>query len=528
MLRAYHVMKTYTQSSISFCADAASHAFSNLPPTFQHDMSYIIQYAPSRNCRCGYIAKGRLRIRQVEHTNVFLQWICWGCTPTSTLIEMQKQIENGINPVGIDKLSSTDKKRVYVAIANGSIPDEDVFVPTPEQETETNEREDEAEDEGKVEPVIGSPYRLRGRSRVEYEDEDEGKVEPVIGSPTYRLRGRSRVEYQDEDEGKVEPVIGSPTYRLRGRPRVECEDKDEGKVEPVIGSPTYRLRGRSRVEYADEDESKVEPVIGSPTYRLRGRSRTEYEGFGRLRGAEGDDDVENEEREGTELSTDASLFEPMDAPFSGASTDAPPMKKPRLFPRVGTQVRPKPRSAAPMSMGSFREQKTEGVSASPTAPMRRRGSQVPSSSNRSNTLEEAVSQFTSNNNTPVTDTPNSNPTRVEVYPSATKNYAFNGRTHNGEPTTPGPHPRPQTQPRIGKIPPKLPLLDFCLRYGLSPDLREKLEEMKIPGPHVLRLISDQSFEGKLQVGEVAELRDAEERWMEGVLTSCHGGYELDD
>ncbi|KAK7015190.1 hypothetical protein VNI00_019159 [Paramarasmius palmivorus] len=69
-----------------------------------------------------------------------------------------------------------------------------------------------------------------------------------------------------------------------------------------------------------------------------------------------------------------------------------------------------------------------------------------------------------------------------------------------------------------KSPPKLALADFCQKYEVPRNLQEKLEELQIEGAHGLRFISDTIFlSSKLSVGELALLRDAQERWMEECL-----------
>ncbi|KAL0566044.1 hypothetical protein V5O48_015971 [Marasmius crinis-equi] len=75
------------------------------------------------------------------------------------------------------------------------------------------------------------------------------------------------------------------------------------------------------------------------------------------------------------------------------------------------------------------------------------------------------------------------------------------------------------------LPPKMLLDDFCERYELTVDLRRKLEDMKVPGPHTLRLIRNESLEKQLEIGEIAELRDAEERWMEDLEQGESTGIE---
>ncbi|EEB94443.1 hypothetical protein MPER_06744 [Moniliophthora perniciosa FA553] len=66
-----------------------------------------------------------------------------------------------------------------------------------------------------------------------------------------------------------------------------------------------------------------------------------------------------------------------------------------------------------------------------------------------------------------------------------------------------------------RSPPKLALEDFCEKYALSQELQNKLKTLQIEGPHVLRFVSDDMFLGQnLTIGELAGLRDAQERWTE--------------
>jgi hypothetical protein len=55
---------------------------------------------------------------------------------------------------------------------------------------------------------------------------------------------------------------------------------------------------------------------------------------------------------------------------------------------------------------------------------------------------------------------------------------------------------------------------FVAQYDLSNDIQAKLASIHVAGPHVLSLISDTDLrgEGKLSIGELASLRDAQTRW----------------
>jgi hypothetical protein len=57
--------------------------------------------------------------------------------------------------------------------------------------------------------------------------------------------------------------------------------------------------------------------------------------------------------------------------------------------------------------------------------------------------------------------------------------------------------------------------NFCCKFELSADVKEKLSGINITGPHLLRLIDDAALrtEARLDLGELAGVRDAEERWL---------------
>jgi hypothetical protein len=56
---------------------------------------------------------------------------------------------------------------------------------------------------------------------------------------------------------------------------------------------------------------------------------------------------------------------------------------------------------------------------------------------------------------------------------------------------------------------------FCVHSDLSDAIKVKLTSINVTGPHVLHLIDDAALwkEAGLDIGELATLRDAEERWM---------------
>lgn len=59
----------------------------------------------------------------------------------------------------------------------------------------------------------------------------------------------------------------------------------------------------------------------------------------------------------------------------------------------------------------------------------------------------------------------------------------------------------------------LPL--FCTQYELSATTVEKLSKMELRGLHILRLLKDEDLasDGGLTKAQIAEVRDAQERWM---------------
>ncbi|KAF9231170.1 hypothetical protein BU15DRAFT_56490, partial [Melanogaster broomeanus] len=84
---------------------------------------------------------------------------------------------------------------------------------------------------------------------------------------------------------------------------------------------------------------------------------------------------------------------------------------------------------------------------------------------------------------------------------------------------PGPNhtPTPANNPVTRRaLPPKISLEEFCLRYSLSQAIYAKLTKLAITGPHALRFISNNvlSNDGTFVVGELADVRDAEQRWAD--------------
>jgi hypothetical protein len=65
--------------------------------------------------------------------------------------------------------------------------------------------------------------------------------------------------------------------------------------------------------------------------------------------------------------------------------------------------------------------------------------------------------------------------------------------------------------------PKMTLDAFCEQFDLSIFVLQKLDTLKITGPHGLRFISDRQLieQGQMEVGELADVRDAQERWTLG-------------
>ena len=65
--------------------------------------------------------------------------------------------------------------------------------------------------------------------------------------------------------------------------------------------------------------------------------------------------------------------------------------------------------------------------------------------------------------------------------------------------------------------PKMKLKDFCGRFDLSVTILQKLNTLKVTGPHALRFVSDTQLVGNggMDIGELADVRDPQERWTLG-------------
>ncbi|KAF9243074.1 hypothetical protein BU15DRAFT_59953 [Melanogaster broomeanus] len=92
-------------------------------------------------------------------------------------------------------------------------------------------------------------------------------------------------------------------------------------------------------------------------------------------------------------------------------------------------------------------------------------------------------------------------------------------TSTGSSRGPGPNHTltPTNNPATRRaLPPKISLEEFCLRYALSQAIHTKLTKLAITGPHALRFVSNDVLmnDGTFAVGELADVRDAEQRWAQ--------------
>ena len=68
-----------------------------------------------------------------------------------------------------------------------------------------------------------------------------------------------------------------------------------------------------------------------------------------------------------------------------------------------------------------------------------------------------------------------------------------------------------------KLPPKISLEEFCNQYQLTDSIYNRLTNLQVTGPHALRFLENQVLrdEGFLSTAQVADVRDAQERWEGG-------------
>ena len=80
-----------------------------------------------------------------------------------------------------------------------------------------------------------------------------------------------------------------------------------------------------------------------------------------------------------------------------------------------------------------------------------------------------------------------------------------------------PSSQPTHRPIQAALVPKMTLATFCDCYELHLIIEGKLNELNITGPHALRFVSNQQLadEVGLSVGELADVRDVQERWLLG-------------
>ena len=76
-------------------------------------------------------------------------------------------------------------------------------------------------------------------------------------------------------------------------------------------------------------------------------------------------------------------------------------------------------------------------------------------------------------------------------------------------------PAPRLNPPVPRaaLLPKMSLEVFCETFNLSYEVMTKLKALKITGPHGLRYVTNTQLmqNGQMEVGEVADVRDSQER-----------------
>lgn len=78
------------------------------------------------------------------------------------------------------------------------------------------------------------------------------------------------------------------------------------------------------------------------------------------------------------------------------------------------------------------------------------------------------------------------------------------------------HPSPSNVAPSSSLPPKMTITNFCRLYDIADEIRDKLIAAKITGPHAFRRLTDDDLkrEAQLVMGEVCDVRDGENRWLE--------------
>jgi len=74
-----------------------------------------------------------------------------------------------------------------------------------------------------------------------------------------------------------------------------------------------------------------------------------------------------------------------------------------------------------------------------------------------------------------------------------------------------------SRPIRAALVPKMRLEDFCDQFDLLVIILQKLDILKVTGPHALHFVSDAQLveNGGMDTGELADVHDAQERWTLG-------------
>ncbi|KAG7097607.1 hypothetical protein E1B28_004941 [Marasmius oreades] len=416
-------------------------------------------------------------------------WRHWGCIKNEELEEIQ-QVGNLSAVSGYSDLLEEDQIRLSKAVEAGHVSEED----SEYQRKKNTEIGGEESGTGKAEDEKRERRKSKKRKEI---DEAEAQVseserkkkkkgqEPLAEETSVTSKGTKATPKKPETSTDVVPdseddsTVASP--KKKSKTREEDTSKAKAKASP--------LQGKDKASKADEDVSMNVDIKD-------GNEEVPAPGNGVAKG-------KAKEKKAAVAADGKATKQATKPQKKTKETDSEATKT--------TKAKPKETAAKPTA-----KKPTLGV---------------PTSSDKPTTAKPKDTNTKADKTTkplPVTGTLNSDqsdhgPTSPSPLPQTnTPVYLdlngiiglLRGTSSSSSGATPETALLASGTPR-SRPPPRVPLARFCKNYKLSSALQGKLEKMEIEGPHVLRLIKDSVLQsgGGLSIGELAGLRDAEERWM---------------
>ncbi|KAI3602366.1 hypothetical protein WG66_011261 [Moniliophthora roreri] len=484
------------------------------------DPPFKVEYASSGRAKCKgtVIEKDALRLGTAKP----FRGICayefkhWGCvTPEDIKAIHEHESESGVKITGMDDLRTEDQERAKKALKKGHVDEKDAQAQKAKSDIARvkeaeKEKEKKEEKKRKSENADTDGEPKTKKKKTKNSEDSEKPKETKEKKPKKKEEKEKHVAPRTKEEKKTQkpaPASSQPDEEIVPDSEEEA-DHEKHKAEEKKSPKKDKDRRLSK-----NKDSSMTSIDWPPTpprsdkdakEKGKEKKKSPKKQKSPKKKAANDEDDQMDIDEVSKLVTQASIDKLLDdkpkkpekkaeMSDSDSENEALVSKKPTKKLEVADNAKEDPKAKTTPKKAST----TKGTAKPKTAPQEKVKAKL--APRKSTSMATSIPGARTSTSVPPTPTHNSaNPVFVDLSGIA--------------PFLRSPHhqlPNPTRLP-----PPKVPLSEFCKKYELSDALQEKLKGLNIDGPHVLRLIKDEALEKKgLSIGEVAGLRDAEERWM---------------